>query len=76
MNEVQSAEEIRLGFSIRSVCKKYFGIDVDYLGYVNRESEARNSVRSRVPLVDLAPDSQGAAYLRRVALRLIDAEKK
>ncbi|MCH2169873.1 P-loop NTPase [Myxococcota bacterium] len=76
MNDVQTAEDIRLGFSIRSVCKKYFGIDVEYLGYVNREREARDSVRSRVPLVDFAPESQGAAYLRRVASRLIEPEKK
>ena len=35
VNDVRSAEDIRLGFSVRSVCRRYFAIDAEYLGYVN-----------------------------------------
>jgi flagellar biosynthesis protein FlhG len=74
VNDVQTAEDIRLGFSVRSVCKKYFGIESEYLGYVNREKGARESVRSHTPLVEMKPDSDAARYLRRIATKLIPKE--
>src|SRR5262249_15232167 len=33
VNQVRDTEEVKMGFSITSVCKKYFGIDIDYAGY-------------------------------------------
>ena len=74
VNEVQTAEDIRLGFSVRSVCRKYFGIESEYLGYVNRENAARESVRSRTPLVETKPGTDAARYLRRIAAKLLPKE--
>ena len=71
MNLVRSSEEVRLGFSVRSVCRKYFGIDVDYVGYVNYDDCAWQSVRERRPLVLAYPQSDGARYLRRIAKKLL-----
>jgi len=76
VNDVQTAEDIRLGFSVRSVCRKYFGIESEYLGYVNREDAARESVRSRAPLVVTKPRSEAARYLRRVAAKLLSKEQR
>jgi flagellar biosynthesis protein FlhG len=73
INGVRTAEDIKLGFSIRSVCRKYFGIDADYLGYVNHDDEARQSVRARRPLVDLNPRSDAAIYVSRIARKLLAA---
>jgi flagellar biosynthesis protein FlhG len=71
INGVRTAEEIKLGFSIRSVCRKYFGIDAEYLGYVNNDDAARESVRVRRPLVDLHPQSDAAIYLARIARKIL-----
>jgi flagellar biosynthesis protein FlhG len=71
VNEVRTAEDIRLGFAVRSVCRKYFAIDADYLGYVNHDAAARASVRARRPLVDSDPRSDAAVYLARIARKLI-----
>jgi flagellar biosynthesis protein FlhG len=71
INEVRSAEDIRLGFAVRSVCRKYFGIDAEYLGYVNHDAGARASVRARRPLVDSDPRSDASVYLARIARKLI-----
>jgi flagellar biosynthesis protein FlhG len=71
VNDVRTAEDIRLGFSVRSVCRKYFAIDAEYLGYVNHDSAARASVRARRPLVDSDPRSDAAVYLARIARKLI-----
>jgi len=70
INDVRTAEDVKLGFSIRSVCHKYFGIEADYLGYVNHDDKARLSLRSRRPIVDLYPRSDAAIYLSRIARKL------
>jgi flagellar biosynthesis protein FlhG len=71
INEVCTAEDVKLGFAVRSVCRKYFGIDCEYLGYINHGEEARKSVRARRPLVDEYPRSDAAIYLSRIARKLL-----
>jgi flagellar biosynthesis protein FlhG len=71
VNGARTAEDVKLGFSVTSVCKKYFGIDAEYLGYVNHDEEARRSVSMRRPIVDLRNDSDVAIYLQRIARKLV-----
>ena len=72
VNDVRTAEEIKLGFSVRSVCRSYFGVEADYLGYVNHDAAVRQSVVARRPLVDLDPGCDAAVYLRRISRKLIE----
>lgn len=72
INEVRTAEDVKLGFSVKSVCRKYFGIEAEYLGYVNHDADARKAVRGRRTLIDLSPRSDAASYIGRVARKLVD----
>ncbi|MEE8508317.1 MAG: MinD/ParA family protein, partial [Myxococcota bacterium] len=69
----RTADDIKLGFSIRSVCRKYFGIDAEYLGYVNHDEAARRSVRARRPIVESHPRSDASIYIGRIARKLAAA---
>ena len=73
INEVRSAEDIKLGFAVRSVCKKYFGFDADYLGYVNFDEAVRSSVKARKPVLEGSENSDAAIYLQRIARKLVAA---
>ena len=73
LNQVRTLEDIKLGFSLRSVCRKHFGLDVEYLGYVNHDEAARLSVVERRPLVRAYPESDAAVYLRRIAAKLAES---
>jgi flagellar biosynthesis protein FlhG len=73
VNEVESAEEIKLGFSVRSVCRKLYGIEADYAGYVNRDPAVREAVLAKRPLVELRPKSDAAIYVERIARKLSGA---
>ena len=73
VNEARTAEDVKLGFSVRSVCRKFFGFEAEYLGYVNHDEAARKSVRQRRPLVEAFPRSDAAIYLERVARTLSEA---
>lgn len=70
LNEVRDAEDVQFGFSIQSVCRKYFGIEANYLGYVNYESGARHSVRQGRPLIELDPTCGAAICIERIARKL------
>ena len=70
INGVRSAEDVRLGFSVQSICRKYFGFDAEYVGYVSHDEGVRRSVRGRRPLLDMSPRCDASVYLTRVARKL------
>jgi flagellar biosynthesis protein FlhG len=72
INGVRNADDVKLGFSVKSVCRRYYGVEAEYLGYVSYDDRVRRSVRSRRPLVDMAPRSDTALYLGRVARKLAE----
>ena len=72
VNSVRSAEDVRLGFAVRSVCRKYFGIDAEYAGYVNHDDAVTQAIRQRRPVVVSHPNSDAAVYLTRIARKLLD----
>lgn len=72
VNEVATAEDVRLGFAVRSVCRKFFGLEAEYLGYVNRDEAVRRSVLQRRSLLEVAPRSDAAVYVERIARKLLD----
>jgi flagellar biosynthesis protein FlhG len=76
MNAVRTAEDIKLGFAVSSVCRKYFGVEAEYLGYVNQDEDVRLSVAACTPLVDFRPKSDAAIYLQRIARKLELARKQ
>jgi flagellar biosynthesis protein FlhG len=71
INEAYTAEDVKLGFAIQNVARKFFGIECDYIGYVNHDEKARESVRNRLPLVEAFPRSDAAIYLSRIAKKLM-----
>jgi flagellar biosynthesis protein FlhG len=73
VNEATTAEDVKLGFHVRSVCKSFFGLEADYAGYVNRDEAVRRSLAQRRPLVDVEPRSDAAVYLKRIAHKLAES---
>jgi flagellar biosynthesis protein FlhG len=71
VNNVRTAEDIKLGFAVASVCRKYFGIEADYLGYVNQDDDVRLSIAAHRPLTEFRPKSDASIYLQRIARKLI-----
>lgn len=51
LNQVRTRQDIDLGPSMRSVCRKYFGIDAGYLGYIDHDNAVWQSLRKKRPLI-------------------------
>ena len=70
LNQVRTKKDIEVGFSIRSACKQYFGIQVHYLGYVVYDQDVSNSIRKKRPLVLETPRSKAAQCIAEIASKL------
>lgn len=71
VNQTRSQTDIDVGFSMKSVAKKYFGIDFDYLGYLEYEPNVWQSVRRMRPILAEFPNSRIALHMERIANYLL-----
>ena len=70
LNQVWAKQDVEIGFSIRSACKKYFGIRLHYLGYILYDPEVSYSIRRRRPLVLENAQSKAAKCIKEIASKL------
>ncbi len=54
INQVRTAEDRDLGQAVRLACRKYFGIDLDYLGHIAYDDAVWKAVRRRAPLLEVS----------------------
>lgn len=73
INQVRDSEEVKIGFSIRSVCRKFFGIDLEYVGYICFDDAVWRSIKECKPLVLSYPQSDAALYIRRIANKMLES---
>lgn len=71
LNQVRRYEDVEIGFSVRSAIHKYFGIRVDYSGYVSYDERVIQCVRSRQSLIQTYPDSNAAKCIENLTQRLM-----
>lgn len=73
MNQVRSQADIDIGYSIQSICRKYFGIEMPFPGYLDYDQSVWQSVRKRKPLLIEFPNSKLVSNFDRIVHRLIDS---
>jgi len=72
INQARNSTEAELGFAMRSVCRKYFGIDLVFLGYILYDHNVYSSLQwGRAFFADY-PSSDVAACIRDIAARISD----
>lgn len=71
VNQARTQADIDIGFSVKSVCKKYFGIDLDYVGYLDYDSAVWQTVRRKRPLLLEFPNSRLVSSMERIVQYLL-----
>lgn len=71
INQARARTDYDLGPQVASAWKKFFGLDLGYLGTVGFDEHVWAAVRSRKPLLDSAPDSNASKALLRIAENLL-----
>ena len=75
VNQSRSQTDVDVGFSMKSVAKKYFGVDLDYLGYIEYEPNVWQSVRRMKPILAEFPNSRIATHIERIVNYLLKQAK-
>jgi flagellar biosynthesis protein FlhG len=79
INQVRSKDDEELGPAVRAACRKYFGIDLDYLGHIAYDDAVWRAIRRRHALLLEEGESPTAASVwsiaRAVVARLKEMER-
>ncbi len=57
INQVRTQTDVDIGHSMRIICKKYFGMNLDFVGYLDYDATVWQSVKKRRPLLLEYPHS-------------------
>jgi flagellar biosynthesis protein FlhG len=71
VNQARTQTDIDIGFSVKSVCRKYFGINMDYVGCLDYDSAVWQSVRRKQALMTEFPNSQLVSSMERITNYLV-----
>jgi len=74
LNQVRTRQDIDLGHSVSSVCRKYFGIESNYLGYVDHDNAVWQSLRKRRPLIVEFPYSSIVGQFLGITKNLLNPQ--
>ncbi len=75
MNQIRHTSEISIGFSVRSVCMKYFGFKTHYVGYIEYEDLVWRCVNEQRPYLQSYPSSRCAKEIGRIAENLVEGRQ-
>lgn len=76
INMVRSQTDVEIGHAVTSVCKKYFGIDTDLLGFIEYDNLVWQSIRKKSPVILEFPNSKLISNFNRVYKRIMDPDVK
>ncbi len=71
INQVRADKDIELGFSVKSICSRYLGIQLDYLGYIYYDDCVWQSVRKKRPLLLEYPESKASMGIKMITDNLL-----
>ena len=80
LNQIRSNKDIRVGFAMGNACAKYFGIQLDFVGYLEYDDAVWQSIVRRQPLLAHFSQTPITSKIRDVCDnllygRLLESEK-
>ena len=75
VNQVRSQVDIDIGKSICSVCRRYFGLSVNYVGYLEYDNSVWKAVRSKNSVIHEFPTSILTSRFDRITRTLLGEVK-
>lgn len=71
LNQVRSMDDVKIGYSMQSACMKYFGVKVDFIGYVENDEQVWQSIRKRQPIALNGDYMKSVRNLRTISFNLL-----
>lgn len=78
VNQARTPQDVDVGVAVVAAWRKYFGLEMDYLGYIAYDDEMWRAVRARRPLLVERPDVPAAKAFAAIAdsLLALDAAQR
>ncbi|MEK6580058.1 MAG: P-loop NTPase, partial [Bdellovibrionota bacterium] len=70
VNQARTQSDVDIGMSIKTICKKYFGIDMEYIGFLDYDSAVWQAVRRKRPFMLEFPNSKLVSNIERMVTYL------
>ena len=71
INQVRTQADADIGHSMKIISKKYFGLNIDYIGHLEYDATVWQSVKKRKPLLMEYPNSSLVVSFDRIVQRLL-----
>ncbi|RJO73961.1 MAG: hypothetical protein C4523_01535 [Myxococcales bacterium] len=71
LNAVRTTGESDVGDGVVSVCKRYFGFNIELLGFVDHDNTVPAAVRQRKPLHAVQKDSKCTRQIEKISYKLM-----
>lgn len=71
VNQARTPQDAEIGNAVVAAWRKYFGLEMDYLGFIHYDDEMWRAVRARRPLLVERPDVPAARCFAGVADALV-----
>jgi flagellar biosynthesis protein FlhG len=71
VNQVRTPQDATIGTAVVAAWKKYFGLEMDYLGSIDYDDEIWRAIRARRPLLVARPDAAAARSFAAIADALV-----
>jgi flagellar biosynthesis protein FlhG len=75
INQVRSQTDIDVGRAICSVCRRYFGVELQYAGYIDYDNSVWRAVRAKKAIIQEYPHSVLANRMEHLTRALLGEEK-
>lgn len=72
INQVRTQTDIDIGFSMKIISRKYFGLTLDYIGYLDYDPSVWQSIKKRKPLLMEFPNSNLVNNFDKIVHRLLN----
>lgn len=76
VNGATEPGDAELGQAMELACRKYFGIDISYLGYLNHDRQVAMALRQHKPFMSAFPQSRVAIHLDHIAAQLLESSSR
>jgi len=76
LNQARTQTDVEIGNSVKAVCKRYFGIEMDYIGHLDYDSSVWQAIRRKRPLMMEFPNSKLVGTIDRMVQYLLKRHGK
>jgi flagellar biosynthesis protein FlhG len=75
VNQARTKGDVEIGYSIKSSCRRFLGINLSYFGYVAYDNEVWQSVQRRKPIVLDRPHARASRCISEIASKMLSEDQ-